>query len=114
MALYDIPEDGDISYPDDVIGIDLGGRHYHCNSDAFSHHVWKWLRDIPDEVFELQDEYFQSDKFKPWKQKTKAIKLKTTGVEKVFLHTSYFLLNKVNFLINLNFHKILLKLIYLW
>ncbi len=65
MALYNIPDDERISYPDDVIGINLGGRHYHCNSDAFSHHVWEGTRDLPDEVFELQDEYFQSDVFRP-------------------------------------------------
>lgn len=64
MALYDIPEEGSISYPDDVIcPPELLDRHYHCNSDAFPHYFSKGIRNIPDEVLELQAEYYRSDEF---------------------------------------------------
>lgn len=49
---------------DDSIGADLR-RSFCANSDLFSHHFFKGLRDLPDEVYELQDQYYQSEEFSP-------------------------------------------------
>lgn len=47
---------------DDSIGADLS-RSFCANSDLFSHHFFKGLRDLPDEVYESQAQYYQSEEF---------------------------------------------------
>lgn len=47
---------------DDSIGADLS-RSFCANSDLFSHHFFKGLRDLPDELYEFQAKYYQSEEF---------------------------------------------------
>ena len=47
---------------DESIGADLS-RSFCANSDLFSHHLFKGLRELPDEVYELQAQYYQSEEF---------------------------------------------------
>lgn len=49
---------------DDFIGADLR-RSFCANSDLFSHHFFKGLRDLPDEVYELQDHTTSPRNFPP-------------------------------------------------
>ena len=47
---------------DDSIGANLS-RSFCAHSDLFSHHFFKGMRDLPDEVYELQAQYYQSEEF---------------------------------------------------
>ena len=47
---------------DDSIGANLS-RSFCANSDLFSHHFFKGMRDLPDEVYERQAQYYQSEEF---------------------------------------------------